>query len=232
MCRQCHKRHHTLLHIERQNQSQNYKGPANNNPPVDAKGKTTTEVNTYSSFKSKPRNHILVAATTVEFLNKSGQYVPRRALLDSASQSHFITERCVQRLRLSRTWTHASIQGISNVNTAAHHSVSIHLRSRDTDWHTTLDCVILSHITDTTPSTKPDTSSWKIPKDINLADEQFDQPGSIDLLIGADLFYEMLQEFCKRQFLVGHFPDGLQLLQKMTLSTHSCSKKKTVWRTI
>ena len=26
--------------------------------------------------------------------------------------------------------THASIQGISNVNTATHHSVSIHLRSR------------------------------------------------------------------------------------------------------
>jgi hypothetical protein len=26
-----------------------------------------------------------------------------------------------------------------------------------------------------------------------LADEQFDQPGSIDLLIGADIFYEILR---------------------------------------
>jgi hypothetical protein len=50
----------------------------------------------------------------------------------------------------------------------------------------------LSNITGTTPSTKLDTSSWQIPKDIKLADEQFDQPGSIDLLIGADLFYEIL----------------------------------------
>ena len=32
-----------------------------------------------------------------------------------------------------------------------------------------------------------------IPKDIKLADEKFDQPGSIDLLIGADLFYDMLR---------------------------------------
>jgi len=62
-----------------------------------------------------------------------------------------------------------------------------------TAWHTTLDCAILSHITGTTPYTKLDTSTWKIPKDIKLADEQFDQPGSIDLLIGADLFYEMLR---------------------------------------
>jgi len=38
-----------------------------------------------------------------------------------------------------------------------------------------------------------DISTWKIPKDIELGDEQFDQPGDIDILIGADLFYEMLR---------------------------------------
>ena len=129
----------------------------------------------------------------MEVQNKSGQYVPCRTLLDSASQSHFITERCVQRLRLSRTQTHASIQGISSVNTGTYHSVSIHLRSRHTDWHISLHCAILSHITGTTQSTKLDISTWKIPKDIKLADEQFDQPGDIDLLIGADLFYEILR---------------------------------------
>jgi len=32
-----------------------------------------------------------------------------------------------------------------------------------------------------------DTSTWKIPKDMKLADEQFDQPRSIDILIEADL---------------------------------------------
>jgi hypothetical protein len=35
-----------------------------------------------------------------------------------------------------------------------------------------------------------DISNWKIPKDIKLPDEQFNEPGSIDFL-GADLFYEM-----------------------------------------
>jgi hypothetical protein len=46
----------------------------------------------------------------------------------------------------------------------------------------------LPHIIGTTPSTKLNTSSWNIPKDIKLADEDFDHPGGIDLLIGADLF--------------------------------------------
>jgi hypothetical protein len=146
----------------------------------------------------------LLTTATVEVRNKAGQYVPCRALLDSASQSHFITERCVQLLSLLRTQTHASIQGISNVNTAAHHSVSIHLRSRHTDWHTTLDCAILSNITGTTPSTKLDTSSWKLPKDIKLSDEQFDQPGRIDLLKGADIFYEIMRS--GRRTRPGNFP--------------------------
>jgi hypothetical protein len=38
-----------------------------------------------------------------------------------------------------------------------------------------------------------DTHSWKIPTDINLANKYFSQPGGINLLIGADLFYKMLQ---------------------------------------
>jgi len=162
------------------------------------------EVNTYCSFKNKPRYHILLATAIVDVKNKSGQYVPCRALLDSGSPSHFITERCVQRLRLSRTQTHASIQGISNVNTATHQSTSIHLRSRHTDWHTTLDCAILSSITGTTPPSKLDITHWKIPKDIKSADEHFDQPGTIDLLIGADLFYEMLQSGTRKR--PGNFP--------------------------
>jgi len=110
MCRQCHKRHHTLLHTERQYQSINDKMSVTNGP-ADTRSVSTAEVNTYCSFKGKPRNQILLATAIVEVQNKSVQYVPCRALLDSASQSHFITERLLQRLRLSRTHTHSKNTG-------------------------------------------------------------------------------------------------------------------------
>ena len=87
LCRQCHKRHHTLLHIDEQNQTTNDKGSTtNNNQSANAKGTTISEVNTYCSLKNKPRNHILLATSIVDVKNKSGQYVPCRALLDSGSQ--------------------------------------------------------------------------------------------------------------------------------------------------
>jgi len=191
VCHKCQNKHHTLLHLDSQTQATNNSSPTKNNQSATTKGVTNANVNTYHTLKGKPKNHTLLATAIVEVRNKSGQYVPCRALLDSGCQSHFITERCAQRLRLPRTQTHTSIQGISNVNTSTGHSVSIHLRSRHTDWHTTLDCAVLPNITGMTPATKLNTTDWKIPTDIKLADEHFHQPGNIDLLIGADLFYEV-----------------------------------------
>ena len=163
MCRKCNKRHYTLIHLDTQNQANRDSG-STTNKLSNTKDSKVAEVNTYYTLKGKSRNHVLLATAIVEVKNKSGQYIPCRALLDSGSQSRFITERCVQRLSLSRTQTHTSIQGINNVNTATHHSVSVQLRSRHTDWHTILDCAVLSNITGMTPVTKLDISSWKIPK--------------------------------------------------------------------
>jgi hypothetical protein len=191
VCHKCQNRHHTLLHVDSQPQSTINVSPVEKNQSVNTQGVTSANVNTYHTLKGKPRNHTLLATAIVEVRNKSGDYMSCRALLDSGSQSHFITERCAQRLRLPRTQTRTSIQGISNVNTSTGHSVSIHLRSRHTDWHTTRDCAVLPNITGMTPATKLDTTDWKLPTDIKLADEQFHQPGNIDLLIGADLFYEI-----------------------------------------
>jgi hypothetical protein len=193
-----------MLHIDKQNQASNEPRSTTSNPPADAKGTTPPEINTYCSFKGQPQTHILLATAIVEVRNKFGQYVPCRALLDSASQSHFITERCVQLLRLTKTKTHAAIQGISEVNTATHYSVSIHMRSRHTDWHSTLDCAVLKNITGFTPFVKLDISNWKIPNDIKLADELFNHPEKVDLLIGSELFHEMLQS--GRLRLPGNYP--------------------------
>ena len=122
----CHNKNHTLLHITRLTQSVN--GMSVKNRIAVAQGNSTAQVIYVLFIQVQAQNHILLATTIVEIQNKSGQYIPCRALLDSASQSHFITERCAQLLRLSTIQTHASVMGISNVNTATHqffHTVNI-----------------------------------------------------------------------------------------------------------
>jgi hypothetical protein len=90
-CRTCHTRHHTFLHIVKQPQAANAVRPAtNNNSPTVTRGEQSAEVNTYHTIKGKARTHVLLATAIVEVRNKTGQYLPCRALLDSGSQSHFI----------------------------------------------------------------------------------------------------------------------------------------------
>jgi len=195
--------HHTLLHVNEQTSStSNKRFGTSYNPPANQRDSAPAEVNTYCSLKSKPINHVLLATAIVEVKNKYNQYVPCRVLLDSASQLSFSSEKYVQRLKLPRTQTPASIQGVNNVNTATQHSVSLHLKSRQTDWHTTVNCAVLPYITSNTPASKLDTSTWRIPRNIKLADEQFNQPQAVDMLIGADLFYELLLP--NRRTRIGH----------------------------
>jgi hypothetical protein len=207
--------------------------------PATRNDSTTAEVSISCTWKGKPRNYNLIPTAIVEVKNESGQYIPCRALLDSASQSHFITEKCAQLLKLSTTQTPASVGGISNVNTATQHSVSLQLRSRHTDWHTAIYCAILPNITGATPSIKLNTSSWNIPKDMKLADEHFNYPGGIDILICADLSYEMLLK--ERRTHTGNYPILQETVLGWTISgetpssqhvahnTHSCFEKPTIW---
>jgi hypothetical protein len=72
--------------MDKQNQATNDNGSTtNNNLSANTKGSTMAEVNTYHTLKGKSRNHILFATAMVEVKNKSGKYVPCRALLDSGS---------------------------------------------------------------------------------------------------------------------------------------------------
>jgi hypothetical protein len=158
-CRTCNKKHHTLLHTAMQKHSADRKvdgtftsngrrvttratNQQSNTPASDC---AANEAQTYCSFKNKATTHVLLATALVEVKNKFNQYVPCRVLLDSASQVNFITERCVQRLRLSRNQTATSIQGINNVNTATHRSVCIHIRSRKKLAHISQVCTVAEH---------------------------------------------------------------------------------------
>jgi len=142
---------------------------------------------------------------------KSGLYIPCRALLDGATKSKFITERCVQGLWFSKIQTRSSIQGISNSIAVVNHCVSVHMKSRHTDWHDSVNCAAFSDITGATQATKLDTSSSGIPTDIKLAVDNFILPGDIDLSLGAEHFYEILRS--GRRTRPGH-----PLLQELVLA--------------
>jgi hypothetical protein len=66
-----------------------------------------------------------------------------------------------------------------------------------------MECAVLPNIANTPPA-RIDIRTWNIPKDIILADETFNVPGNIDLLIGADIFFEIINP--KKRTRQGNYP--------------------------
>jgi hypothetical protein len=189
MCRKCGKRHHTLLHMTAPSQ------PADHDSRTSSKSasnRSASPVTTYCSVKRQTSTHVLLATAVVEIQTKHKQYVPCRVVLDGASQLNFISEGCVKRLGFSKQTNSTFIQRINQINTSTQCGVLVNLRSNYTDWKTTISCSVLPKITETTPTHKLDISSWKIPSKLQLADPAFNQPGPNDLLMGAELFYDLL----------------------------------------
>jgi hypothetical protein len=146
--------------------------------------------------------------------NKYGQLVKCRALLDSAPQGHVITECLVQLLHLRKFRAHVSVQGTNEVKKQFYnnnkqcynnnYAASLEVKSIFSNWETKIDCSALPKITGMIPATFVDCDDWGIPESLMLADENFNSPNSIDILFGADVFFEVLRH--GKKMWPGNYP--------------------------
>lgn len=191
-CRRCSSKHHTLLHIEN----------ASMEPPTSYTGEpssptTTTQAVLASSssdlenLNSSPAS-VFLATAIILVKNQFGVLVPCRAILDSASQLNLITSRFVNSLHLKCNKVSATICGIGNGNLTIQKSVDVNVKSQHGNYSTSFTAMVVPSITDYQPSINVNTSGWRIPKNIKLADASFDKCGRIDILIGAELFFELM----------------------------------------
>ncbi|XP_065083411.1 uncharacterized protein LOC135705566 [Ochlerotatus camptorhynchus] len=141
-----------------------------------------------------------------------------RALLDSGSQPSFITESLCQKLRLKRVKLNSPVSGIGQSTVNVHFGVTLSLASRYGDHRFSLDCLVLPKLTVSLPSHHIDVTRWRIPRNLPLADPQFNISQKIDIIIGAELFYSLLEH---QQISVA---TGYPLLQKTVLGYIVCGK--------
>lgn len=116
-----------------------------------------------------------------------------RALLNSGSQAKFITEKIVNKLNLEREKSKINIIGITGGCSATKYKCNIHIESRKGSYANLLTCLVTPKITNFVPTRFIDKTLIKIPKNINLADENYNQPAEIDMLIGNQLFHKILR---------------------------------------
>ncbi|XP_046807525.1 uncharacterized protein LOC124420040 [Lucilia cuprina] len=184
-CRVCNRSHHTLLHIYATNNVQ-----PENVESSDPNGASTSRA--FVNHSSSAKDNVILATALVRIKNKSGQYVLARALLDSGSQINFVTEELSQRLQLQKQERNLSLIGIGRTNSSAKYKLQATVKSRMNSHEFSAEFWVLRSISNYQPDHIISTSDWNLPGNIELADPYFNRPQRIDMLIGAEIFFELL----------------------------------------
>ncbi|XP_075151043.1 uncharacterized protein LOC142225150 [Haematobia irritans] len=164
---------------------------------------------TMLAYESK--GEVILATALVQMKDKCGQYHVARCLLDSGSQINIVTEDLVHRLKLERHSSTLSVQGVGDGNKRVRHSVSTYMKSCVNEFEIETDFYVMKTITCPQPRNHISVDNLGIPSNIELADPQFNKPQRIDILVGAQIFFDLL---CIGQIKLG---TELPILQKTLL---------------
>ncbi|GFV99613.1 integrase catalytic domain-containing protein [Trichonephila clavipes] len=134
----------------------------------------------------------VLLATAICFIRDSfGKMQEVRALLDGGSTSNFISQQCMNRLNLKREKINILVSGLNNSELTIKSRVNATIANRGNSYETNADFFVVPRITDMIPSQPFNVSLGNFSRE-KLADENFNIPGNIDLLLGAEIFYEIL----------------------------------------
>lgn len=180
-CRECKGRHNTLLHA----------------PATSLTASTDNNEFDNSTLVTHCAQglQVLLSTALIDVSNTlTKERIRVRALLDCGSQSSFISKSLKDKLALKST----PLDNIKVIGIGNSHSVNAielcktQLNSVNTNFSVQLSCFVLKELTSELPRAHIDIQGLKLPPNIILADPTFHQPSTVDILIGADLFWDII----------------------------------------
>ncbi|XP_063912654.1 uncharacterized protein LOC135129432 [Zophobas morio] len=115
-----------------------------------------------------------------------------RALLDNGSVSNFITERAVKKLNLRNIHNiQLPLIGIGCNSSVINHAATIQIASVCSSFKATLDFLIVPEITGNVPNSSFPTLQ-NLPDNIKLADPFYNLSQPVEILIGNEIFWNII----------------------------------------
>ena len=164
-CRTFNGRHHKLLHFDR---------------PVEQQSGVTS-----GSTFSGPS--VLLPTAMVGIDDSSGETLMFRTLLDSGSQTSFITADAASKFNIARSTVDVKISGIGGRQQAAKESVNLVIGPQKLP----VTALVLISIAGNILSQSINLKQLKSIKSVALADKNFHHPGPVQLLLGADVYEDL-----------------------------------------
>ncbi|XP_013161812.1 PREDICTED: uncharacterized protein LOC106113535 isoform X3 [Papilio xuthus] len=171
-------------------------------------------------------------AAMVKVIDDNGNSMDARLLLDNGSTANFITQSLCSKLKLPTRSVSSEINGINNQSLPSTQACNLTIQSQCCRYRTNIDCYILPEITKILPSTLIDVSQLSMPADLHLADPTFNIPSVVDILVGAEVFWDVI---CNKSINLGKnkpklvksklgwIVTGQLPIQSSSKFTHSCN---------
>lgn len=184
-CQQCNKKHHTLIHKSypqyNSNTTEEEQQSRKPNPFV----RSTTVVT---------NDCRLLATAIVNVTTVAGKLIPVRALIDNGSESSIIKMQLAKQLGVLQEHQNMPIIGVGD--TVAQEKttmVKIEISSCiDPTFKMEVDAYTMEKVSANLPSTNIDKKNWKHLNGLKLADKYYEKSAPIDLLLGVEVYEEIL----------------------------------------
>lgn len=197
-CQTCKQKHHSLVHVSSPTRVSST--PAVTSVTIDQPSNTASaNAAPVGSSSTTPQvsmavqtacNTVLLETVVVNVVDDHGKKHKARALLDSASMSNFMSGQLAKNLYNRPIKVDVAVAGIGVSTQRVRSAITAAIESRNTTFSTKLEFLILRQPSAELPTVPIDVSTWKLP-DIVLADQRFNVPEPIDLVIGSESFWEL-----------------------------------------
>ncbi|CAK1593737.1 unnamed protein product [Parnassius mnemosyne] len=228
-CKYCKTKHNTLLHLEFSEPK-----PFSNPLPLALASALPSASNialSANSLQLATPAHVLLSTAMVNVISGTGKKYTARLLLDNGSTANFVTQRLSEKLGLSHRDTSTKVTGINNHISTSTQSCHLTIESLCCVFTVDIECHILPEITKVLPSSFVHINHVPIPSGLTLADPNFNVPSVVDILVGAEVFWNVLgsktidlgkhlPKLCETKF--GWLVSGSISHQSSFVSSHLC----------
>ncbi|XP_043487121.1 uncharacterized protein LOC122514393 [Polistes fuscatus] len=194
-CSVCNGTHHTMIHTSRGSETRSRASE----PPKEKQESEevgSPQVSLHAATSPGTVKKILLATARVWVAGPKGKGTWARALLDQGSEASFIAETITQLLGLPKRRICVPLSGLGAEDVGTARSiVRAKLRSAvDVSFQVEVDALVLPKLTSLLPSVSFDFSSvGEFFTDLVLADPEFVFSRRIDLILGADVYGQLLR---------------------------------------
>ncbi|GFQ69426.1 DUF1758 domain-containing protein [Trichonephila clavata] len=135
---------------------------------------------------------VLLSMAKVEVHSPAWVCVSMIAILDSGSQQNVCSFQAANVLGLKKQYFCATIAGVSGSCFSVRKRVSTEI-SNGGSFKRKLNFLLVPEITGCVPTQPFDLTKMNLPQNITYADAEFNIPKRIDILLGGEIFYELLK---------------------------------------